>query len=386
MDINMRKNRILFSFFLILNLLPSSALAQFETPPYSLKKENGDILLNFSLKTHKELIISRDYIKSFDSSESFKAKKHYQVNMGTALCENEDRFFIRDAKSGETLFEKIFPASLCYKRTHQEDFSFGFISDTQEHLSRHKKISKVIEEHQKNSPLQFILNAGDIVQNGSVKENWESFFKGGSEYIRKVPLIAAIGNHDYRGHKGSSLPILFKKYLRWEGSQKDGNLHFAFPEFELLVFNSNFIEMSKQKQERQWTWLNLQLAKVKKRKKPAVIVTHFPVYSSSLNRFTSRSVAILRKRMPSLLEKYGVKLFLAGHTHMYERSLRNGITYLVAGPAGGRINSPSFKNPYVQYINSDVLSFTKITFREGTFFIKTYNEENEIIDQFEVKY
>ena len=82
-----------------------------------------------------------------------------------------------------------------------------------------------------------------------------------------------------------------------------------------------------------------------------------------------------------MAEKYGVKLILSGHTHMFERSYKDGVNYLVAGPAGGRANKPTFKNPYKQNFDSDSLTFTKIRYSNRTFKLETYNQDNVLIDQ-----
>lgn len=81
-----------------------------------------------------------------------------------------------------------------------------------------------------------------------------------------------------------------------------------------------------------------------------------------------------------MLEKYKVPLLLSGHTHMYERSLKNGVNYVVAGPAGGKPNKPSDKNPYKVAFDQNALTFTKIKISNKLIFIETYNEENRLID------
>ena len=66
---------------------------------------------------------------------------------------------------------------------------------------------------------------------------------------------------------------------------------------------------------------------------------------------------------------------------MYERSFKDGVHYLVAGPAGGRINKPTFKNPYVQKFDSNALTFTKVKYSNRTLKIETFNQDNTLIDQ-----
>jgi hypothetical protein len=70
---------------------------------------------------------------------------------------------------------------------------------------------------------------------------------------------------------------------------------------------------------------------------------------------------------------------------MYERSYKDGVNYLVAGPAGGKPNTPSANNPYVKYFDKDARTFTKIKYSHKTFNIETYNEQNVLIDSLVIK-
>lgn len=130
-----------------------------------------------------------------------------------------------------------------------------------------------------------------------------------------------------------------------------------------------------------WKWLEEKMQAAKKSNSPLILATHFPVYSSSLNRFTSVAVKKLRSVLVPLVEKYGVKLVLSGHTHMFERSYKKGVNYLVAGPAGGRANKPTLTNKYRQVFDANALTFTKIKYNNKTFKLETFNRDNVLIDQ-----
>ena len=63
------------------------------------------------------------------------------------------------------------------------------------------------------------------------------------------------------------------------------------------------------------------------------------------------------------------------------RSFKDGVNYIVAGPAGGRANKPTLTNKYQQSFDSNALTFTKIKYSNKTFKLETYNQDNIIIDQ-----
>jgi hypothetical protein len=169
--------------------------------------------------------------------------------------------------------------------------------------------------------------------------------------------------------------------MRWEGAEANGNLFFELPGFELVVWNSNSSDLTSKQEKEMWEWLENKMVKAKNSNTPLILATHFPVYSSSLNKFTSISVIKLQNILVPLAEKYGVKLILSGHTHMYERSIKGDVNYIVAGPAGGRANKPSFKNKYSVMFDANVLTFTKLKYSNKTLKIDTFNQENVLIDQ-----
>lgn len=370
-------------FFLVLTLLVGTAQSfsadVFKIAPYSLKHTNGHLLLNFQLNTDKKLEIE-DGSKIIAGRE-YKKDQHYQIELSIPDCGVTKDLRIKDSANNEIIFTKNFPQPNCSATPAEGDYTFGFISDTQQYTERHEAVAKVIAYHHSMEPLQFIINGGDVVQNGHKEQEWIEYFKGGSAYLLNIPQIAAIGNHDYRGEPNKGLPKYFQKYMRWEGSPVTGNLFFDMPGFQLVIWNSNVSDLSSTQELEMWKWLEEKMQAAQKANTPFVLATHFPVYSSSLNRFTSMAVIQLRSRLVPLAEKYGVKLVLSGHTHMFERSFKDGVNYIVAGPAGGRANKPTLTNKYQQSFDSNALTFTKIKYSNKTFKLETYNQDNIIIDQ-----
>ncbi len=351
----------------------------FKIEPYSLKNTNGHLLLNFQLNIDKKLEIE-DGTKIISGRE-YKKDEHYQVELSLADCGVTKDLRIKDYTNKEIIFTRNFTQPNCSETPALADYTFGFISDTQQYSDRHVAISKVIAYHHSIDPLQFIVNGGDVVQNGYIENDWFDYFKGGSAYLLNIPQIAVIGNHDYRGRAGSGLPEFFQKYMRWQGAPTNGNLFFEMPGFHLVIWNSNVPELSSAQVSEMWIWLEEKMKAAQKSNTPLILATHYPVYSSSINRFTSKEVKSLRSQLVPMAEKYGVKVILSGHTHMFERSFKDGVNYVVAGPAGGRANKPTFINPFQQTLDAKALTFTKIKYSNRTFKLETFNQDNVLIDQ-----
>ena len=69
---------------------------------------------------------------------------------------------------------------------------------------------------------------------------------------------------------------------------------------------------------------------------------------------------ILQTDYTPLFEKHGVHLVLTGHAHIYERSLKNGVHYVVGGPAGGLSGLFGVDNPY-SVITADTPTISQFT-------------------------
>lgn len=350
----------------------------FRVAPYTLKHTNGNLLLNFQTFQDQALIIDDDGEERVFFT--YNKNEHYKIQLNATPCGQSKDIKIIDRASRELLYRNTQPPAPCPGKFTENQFIFGFISDTQQYKERHEDIAKIIAHHHSIEPLQFLINGGDVVQTGDVEQDWINYFLGGKAYLMDIPQIAAIGNHDYRGNKGSHIPKYFQQFMRWQGADKSGNLFFDFPEVQLLILNSNFSDLKATEESNTWIWMENKMREAKKINKPLIVATHFPVFSSSLNRFSSLSVIKMRTKLAPLAEKYKVPLVLSGHTHMYERSYKDGINYIVAGPAGGRANSPSSQNRYVKFFDKDSLTFTKIKLVRKVFTIETYNQENRLID------
>ncbi|GAB4415495.1 MAG: hypothetical protein OHK0056_23170 [Bacteriovoracaceae bacterium] len=356
--------------------------SDFSIQPYILQTQDQRVILRYQLANSKNIIAEQT--EGFKSDVLFEgevqANKLESISSKVMECGESIKLEIKDKETSHLLFSKNLEGPACPDQKVLRPFIFGFISDTQEFDVRHQAIAKVIEQKLNENQTQFILNTGDIVQEGHEEKEWIQFLNTGNIYMGKVPLITAIGNHDFRGTKGKNvIPKLFKKYLRWNDDDQ-GDMVFDFEQFRLMVFNSNYFKLTRKAEKKQLEWMIEQFEEARRLKVPMIVSMHYPIFSSSLNKFTSGSVIKMRRRLEPLFREYGIKLVLSGHTHMYERSYKDGVHYVVAGPAGGRINSPSFKNKYKKFINPDILTYTEFKIHDGILQMKTWDEAFNLVD------
>ena len=208
------------------------------------------------------------------------------------------------------------------------------MSDTKLNGQSEKYFKKIGEIH-KVSPLHFIIHGGDFVTKGGSKRMWKSYFDMRSNHSN-IPLIPVIGNHEYHNDlQNGTLTSNYIKYLGKNSQTTKGHSLFSFPHFNLIRLNSNFDKLTNEEQEEQTNWLeeNLELS-AESNKKIIICFHHSPFSSASFP--SNYHVQMLRKHFVSLFEKYSDSITIVlSHKHLYERSIKNKVHYLVSGPAGG---------------------------------------------------
>jgi len=168
----------------------------------------------------------------------------------------------------------------------------------------------------------FALHTGDLVAYGSQVAEWDRFFDIESALLASVPLFPSPGNHeqnDARYFEAFVLPGNERWYaFDW------GNARIISLQIDAI--------MPFGKQSEQVQWLETTLAA---NTQPWLIVCfHIPPYDALPEDSMGDAVRI---NLVPLFEQYGVDLVLSGHNHNYQRSIVNGIPYIVTGGAGAEL-------------------------------------------------
>jgi len=160
----------------------------------------------------------------------------------------------------------------------------------------------------------FVINTGDMVNQGSSEEAWLSFLQV-SDFMHNTTLFPAVGNHD--------MPVsAFTTYFSLPGNEEWYS--FEYGDAHFIVLNSvmpdvlslgQFIWLMKHLHtDAQWT----------------IAVFHYPPYSSGKHGNTT----LLQFLWAPFLERGGVDLVLTGHDHIYEHIYVHDTTYIVTGGGG----------------------------------------------------
>ena len=180
-----------------------------------------------------------------------------------------------------------------------------------------------------------VLQTGDLVHHADAADEWAKFDHITAALRERVPYYPARGNHDV-GVKSYyearvTQPILSGNKLYY--SFEKGNVHFV------TIDTQQPLEAG----STEYAWLDDDLAKAHVAGRFIIPFFHKAIFSIGPHSLEG-DVRGLRLILHPLLRKHGVTLAFEGHDHLYYRTRRDGITYVVTGGGGaplyGRVAAP----------------------------------------------
>jgi hypothetical protein len=209
-----------------------------------------------------------------------------------------------------------------------EPFAFVYMGDAQNGLDTWGKL--VRGAYRARPDAAFYLMAGDLVNRGNERDDWDDFFDNARGVFDRRPLVPVVGNHECQGGR----PRLFLEQFALPrngpaGLEAERVYAFEYGSALFVVLDSN------EEPGKQAAWLEDQLARSRARWK--IVSYHHPAYSSA----ASRDNQILRETWAPIFDRHGVDLALQGHDHAYLRtypirdgrrapSTAQGTTYIVS--------------------------------------------------------
>ena len=272
--------------------------------------------------------------------------------------------------------KRTVPTSLCPRelgRTPEAAARFVFLSDTQEFPRQTEKTLQLL----KKSDARLVLNGGDLVQTGSQDIEWQGYFDSFRDYAKSHVVIPIVGNHEYRYDADASL---WEKYF--SGNVSEWFFDFFVGDTQVIVFNSSF-EDDPLLVSVQRAWME---GTLKKSSRYKIVAMHHPPYSAGIAHSDlawKKEHLILQQSFVPLFERYGVDLVLSGHTHLFERSFKDAVHYLVSGAAGGKMGWLGAFNPYGIFARA-IRTLTEVEITPTALKVHTWNDQGETEDEFRI--
>jgi len=202
-----------------------------------------------------------------------------------------------------------------------QPFEFVLYGDNR---TRHDVHRKVVEAILKTTQPDFILQTGDMVENGADNSLWPIFFDIERELLRKIAFFPTLGNHE---HNVRQYYDFFQQPAYYSFTW--GNAHFAMMDSDLAnVGPSDAARQAFWKE--QTTWLEEDLKKNQGLDYRFVVAHHPPMTAVESRQGNNAHMTAL---IP-LFEQMHVTAALFGHDHNYQHYLKNGIHYVVSGGGG----------------------------------------------------
>jgi hypothetical protein len=194
--------------------------------------------------------------------------------------------------------------------------------------------------YERRPDIAAILIAGDLVDRGNERTNWDHFFLRASGVLDRLPVMPCVGNHEYldRG------PWLFRGIFALPTNgpariESDLVYSFEIADSFVAVLDSTLAVSDPSKARAQAEWLDGRLARTQRTWK--LVMFHHPVYASH----PSRNQPALGDAWLPVFDRHHVDLVLQGHDHAYLR------TYPMRG--NKRVDSPDDGTIYVVSVSGD---------------------------------
>ncbi len=235
--------------------------------------------------------------------------------------------------------------------------------DSRTNYAVHRKLLGLIESF---SP-EAVFHTGDLVQDARNNVQWKKFVSMSESLLKTSKFYPTLGNHEH----SSKLYFDFFKLPnneRWYAVDTAG--------IHAIVMDTYSDYMP---QSEQYAWLEKELEDGQKIKKLMIIISHTPPYSTGPHGGEKN----MQQHLVPLFEKFGVKAVFSGHDHDYERSEKNGITYIVTGGGGAPLyNQKSKSDISLKFVKKH--HFCVISERNGVFHVVALDDNKQEIDAFDL--
>ena len=198
---------------------------------------------------------------------------------------------------------------------------FAIVSDT--HMGAQDSLYPAIRERIREEQITVIIHTGDAIHARKVG-NWDTFF---ATQETGATLHLAPGNNDISGK--ASFEAYLKRFPRSYYSFSDGDTLFILLNTEIPGEESTI-------QDRQRAWLEEELRRPFRYK---FVFLHKPLFPVIVGHGLDRD-AKARDALHRLFVQNNVSLVVSGHDHIYQRSVLDGIVYVIMPATLG--NTPPF--------------------------------------------
>jgi 3',5'-cyclic AMP phosphodiesterase CpdA len=257
---------------------------------------------------------------------------------------------------------------------------FLVYGDNRTDSAAHAAVVRAMSE----TPADFLVNTGDLVEEGGRRAQWKQFFEIEGPLLRNHALFAAIGNHElYHDDAGENYEGYFGFETADYSSRPSGPSGPSAHPYGTVAFGNVrffFIDaMHDWDSGAERAWLERELAQTDdEADRPwRIAVMHHSPWSSGKHGPNTKLVGA---HIPELLAVHKVDLVLAGHDHMYERGDAGLMKYIVTGGGGAPLYQPESRLPTARKLEASY-HFVEISTDADALRVVAHRTDGTVIDR-----
>lgn len=273
-------------------------------------------------------------------------------------------------------------------------FRFVVFGDTRSDHAAHQGVVDAIYDE---LDVAFVVNTGDLVSDGEVANQWDTFFEVEHDLIASVPIYPVIGNHEeHDGDVGHYINAFVlprnspepEHYYSFDYSNAhfvvlDGHVH--VDAWYVCAARSLFMDDCFDARQVAWLEDDLTTASVREDIDHIFVLTHVGPYSSKEGRSGNAHMRLLQ----DIFLNTGVTAIISGHDHYYEHGLSGvGIHYIISGGGGAPLYdlSNASWDPHEVYENESVHHYVVLDVMGPRVDIRTQtlDSDGRILEEFSI--
>ncbi len=227
-----------------------------------------------------------------------------------------------------------------------DKFTFIYLGDAQNNLL--SLWARTIRTAVLDAPhADFIIHAGDLVNNANRDSDWHEWFESGDWIHAKIPSIPSPGNHEYSNYQDVSkrrLSVLWRPQFTLPENGPEGftetTYYIDYQGARIISLNSN------ERHKEQVPWLEQVLKN--NPNKWTFVTFHHPIFSAG-----GRANKDQREAWKPVFDKYAVDMVLQGHNHTYARGNNIGSSATVRDSTKGTVYVVSVSGPKQYRLKKD---------------------------------
>jgi acid phosphatase type 7 len=182
-----------------------------------------------------------------------------------------------------------------------------------------------------------ILIGGDLVYDGSNAADYQVYREEtGLWAAAKIPVFAALGNHEFKGCEADPAPCLENWWTAAAppglGPQRWYSLTIGSSILALMLDSDSALKPGSE----QRSWFEQQITAAHKNIDFILIVLHYPPVRDPLFPRAKDEQEIARYLSKNAKSLHAQVVVVGSHVHNYERYYRDGVNYLVSGGGGAK--------------------------------------------------